>query len=465
MKKCWNGIKGLFNNFKSSFLYYHLGSNTFKLLAISSMLLVLLVVGWLLYPDMANSGHYHDSAHGNATDGVNRSSIATLGYSKGNCTHCHEQHASIGGEEPAPTGTIAPYELFYIYSADPYAQTYFFCEACHMHPSPIQSSMPQEYNYSRIAGGDNNACPTSIRMAFEFINDNCIDSRAGVCVSSSGSAHCLRDIVTFLATVAPSSWNFTAGINPCSGCHNPHRAQRDWPISRPSQHNADNNEWGLWGDNISDDPPYNPANERMSNYAASVGATYCAPYRYNSNTTREPDGCPAPQTDCSTDCANGSNLINYVSFCTDCHNATNIIWSTKLRRNLSTIDWSASGDIHGAAAPQTCCDKGDKKPPYTEGTNYVLSCLDCHEPHGSQNEYLLRQEVNNSQVPIITVTGLWYYFCRSCHTNLDTPSQKHSYGISAVEPDTSCLACHRHGIDDYLPPSFCTNCGAHIKTF
>ena len=43
---------------------------------------------------------YANSSHGDPTDGVNRNSMT--GYATGNCAHCHEQHASVGGDEPAP---------------------------------------------------------------------------------------------------------------------------------------------------------------------------------------------------------------------------------------------------------------------------------------------------------------------------------------------------------------------------
>ena len=57
----------------------------------------LLVVTLLLALScLATAGPYTDSAHGNTTTGVDRSSIDAR-YStfiKGNCSHCHEQHSS-----------------------------------------------------------------------------------------------------------------------------------------------------------------------------------------------------------------------------------------------------------------------------------------------------------------------------------------------------------------------------------
>lgn len=57
----------------------------------------------------ATAGTYLDSGHGGsqsnpghvAGQGVSRSSLAGK-FAAGNCTHCHEQHASIDGSEPVP---------------------------------------------------------------------------------------------------------------------------------------------------------------------------------------------------------------------------------------------------------------------------------------------------------------------------------------------------------------------------
>ncbi|MDD5757892.1 MAG: hypothetical protein PHI06_02290 [Desulfobulbaceae bacterium] len=45
---------------------------------------------------------YNSTAHGSATNGVKRSSAGITDYAIANCAHCHEQHASVGGTEPAP---------------------------------------------------------------------------------------------------------------------------------------------------------------------------------------------------------------------------------------------------------------------------------------------------------------------------------------------------------------------------
>jgi hypothetical protein len=164
-------------------------------------------------------------------------------------------------------------------------------------------------------------------------------------------------------------WGFSDtldDINPCEGCHNPHKAQRHnypvgskgtSPISLPSTHDGS---WNVYGAETT---------ERMSDKAASLGGVYQAPFRYNSSTTYEPDG---------SGIAGGSNMTDYVTLCLDCHSEQ--VYSTQRGHYLYAINWSPEGgDIHGGNT-QDCCDYGDKRAPYQENTNYVLSCLDCHEP-------------------------------------------------------------------------------------
>ena len=413
---------------------------SYKLLALCFMLSAGILFCWILYPEKANSGPYLDSAHANTSYGVNRTGLYTpinFGYSVGNCAHCHEQHASIGGDEPIPKGGApSKYELFQAIFG---SQSGGFCFGCHKDSAAVdcqQISLPFQYNYSRISGGDTNACPNDIKEAFQFVNKTTGAPQSN-CSSSSGSSHYLDDIQTFLRT----RWNFgsvAADINPCSGCHNPHRAKRDFSsppqsfvwtsgvssLSRPSRHSKDNNVWDLWGDD---------STERMSNYY------YQAPYRYNSTTTYEPDGFGSDGS------GNASRNVDSVTFCLDCHQYQ----ITGTARTVKAIDWNS--DIHGAAPPQTECDYGDKNPPYTEGVNYVLSCLDCHEPHGSRNEFLLRQEVNGKQIPIITISGYWWDFCTACHQNLNNypnPGDwtKHFGGIGQIGSGSGCtLVCHSHG--------------------
>jgi hypothetical protein len=387
------------------------------MMLISILMCGMSIICWILYPDRANSGPYLDSAHGNTLYGVNRSSLSTFGYSKGNCAHCHEQHASIGGSEPAPTGGPDKYALFY---TNHVSQTDNFCYKCHTDSSSLQAGGLVNRSYSYRAGG----------WTADTLNDILEAFRYGPPTSTTSSSHRLDDIKTFIN----GKWGYTANYsNPCAACHNPHRAKGDpanspntakssttrgWPVSRPSDH-VDKYVWDTWGDDTG---------EKMRDYVGAL--TYQAPYRFGSTAAYEPDGSA------TTD---GSNLTDYVTFCLDCHGQSPTPYSTRLGRYLYLINWETSSinSMHG----KYLGDESDntKKPPYYvssgKAVNHVLSCTDCHEPHGSPNYgFLIRREVNGGIASVTANTKSdWANFCTNCH-----------YKDHAA---TSCIACHNHGPD------------------
>lgn len=406
-----------------------------------SILLCGIFLCWILFPDNANSGPYLDSAHGDTSYGVDRTSLSAFGYSKGNCAHCHEQHGMIGGSEPDPTGGPDIYALFYDNHVD---QTDNFCYKCHTDLSSLQTGGLVNRSYSYRAGGWTADSVNDILEAFSFYPAS----------ANPGSSHQLGYIRSF---VTARSWGYTNNSNPCAACHNPHRIQGDpenspngtkssgtrgWPVSRPSQHSTDNNEWGLWGDNISDDSPYGASAERMSNYAS--GFTYLAPYYFNSTTTYEPEGN-------STN--DGSNLTDYVTFCTECHNPTYDGQVSSAQKSAFTGGWqpllynpdwegtSPHGRIDGSRS-----DTMRRTAPYDAAErNYVLSCTDCHEPHGSPNNGMLIRRVVNGSTTLVDFSGWsdrskWLTLCQRCH-NIGSGHQSGS----------PCYICHMHNRNWFEP--------------
>jgi len=398
-------------------------------------MMILLLFGLLIYGHMAMAGPYLSSAHGDSSYGVNRTATANSGYAQGNCAHCHEMHASIGGSEPAPAGGSA--SSFCLFADNfntskttgPYIQADDFCFYCHCYTDStiLQTSNFTNYDYSHTFAGYTTSTPASIFAAF----------------NQTGSYHNLYDIQDFAKTNFSSF--FKPDSNPCVACHNPHLVKRNkehvtdptyTAISRPSAHGE------LWGDSTG---------ELMSNYTAS----YQAPYYYSS-TSFEPGG---------TATYNGSTMPDYVSFCTDCHNASNVIHSNELGRNLRTIDWDNEKHGKGPADVSICID-----PPYassyctSSGLGKVLSCLDCHEPHGSSNMVLIRREVNGSglsgSVTTISSSGCLTntdhnkdigYLCRQCHMDDADYSGNSSY-INMWE------AVHHCANDFPYKQSGCSNC-------
>ncbi|HMK49686.1 MAG TPA: hypothetical protein VK435_06520 [Thermodesulfovibrionales bacterium] len=442
------------------------------------------------HPRILECGTYLNSAHGNSGYGVNRIAIFNTGYSRGNCAHCHEQHACINGQEPSPAGGEAsPFALF---SDNFTSQSDDFCFECHKGSGSVQTSFSRtNYNYSYWFGGDtvHHSSPDNIYDAFN---------------PSAGSSHNLQDILNFVKQKWPETYSEES--NPCNACHNPHVSQRGYPVVRPTDRN------NAWGDS---------AGERMSDYAAAHGGQYMAPFRYNSTTTYEPDGSA------TTD---GSNLPDYVTFCMDCHNASNLIYSTTLGRNLQKIDWARQsptylggipfcdnpGDVHGSirrcsdsdgkyqgewkscgcikdnsygfasgfcrGAPvdgNGCCLSsgktvpapawwGDLRPPYITANyqNFVLNCTDCHEPHGAVHgngtaiPHLLRKTANghyNKQCAGGPGNPCSWEeeFCRSCHHHRESaaaevyiPEFDRTVTLNGGHCGNfgSCLNCHAHNL-------------------
>jgi hypothetical protein len=417
----------------------------FKILFLTFLIVSFLIVGWVLYPGRANSGPYLDSAHGNSSYGVLRDSLSTTpnNYAQGNCAHCHEQHASIGGSEPVPnTGdNTGPdnYLLFKYLWVSP-IQSNEFCFGCHIGPGSCESGTGScqsggqvlNYSYSHQIGGDTETCPESISKSFQFVGNS--GNSLSNCGSNLGSSHMLRDIRGLLR----NRWGFSSNgnyVNPCSGCHNPHRAKKYYPTSLPSTH-ADLLTWYVWGDD--------PA-EKMNTY------TYWPPCKYYND--KNIPGCESGNE------PDGSNLPDYVGLCTDCHNKTRVIYSNRLDRNLYRINWDADGDFHGTrtrndgSGDKSGDDEwGDLIEPYKVGStyeysNYVLSCTDCHEPHGSPNEFLLRRTVNG-QVNIINGEGQWYNWCQTCHLVYWNPPTPPGYSVHPpMNVNSDCFSgggCHHH---------------------
>lgn len=376
-----------------------------------------------LQPARVLAGPYQESAHGDVGSGVNRTTIN--GYCRGNCSHCHEQHASVDGQEPGPVaGSAAGFALFSENFNDnvqspPYSQADNFCFYCHISTGGLQSGGGVTNTpYVNTFAGYPTAAASGI---FEAFNLN--------------SSHNLYDVKMFAASTFDF---FSQDSNPCVACHNPHLAKRNrqdptdpslTAISRPTAHDE------LWGD----DP-----GERMDNY------NYRAPYYYGSTTTFEPGG---------TAVSDGSLTPDYNAFCLDCHQyevPISIPGLDSVNPNttdgyLSAINWSTTGDMHGQRARVNDIDGlpknfGTVTAPYNTApvqSNYTLSCIDCHEPHGTvltsaarTSSFLLRKEVNNNEVSGCgsgTDDFCETEFCASCHT------------FSHCGGPQGCLACHYHG--------------------
>jgi predicted CXXCH cytochrome family protein len=374
---------------------------------------------------------YANSAHGNTSYGVDRSGTT---YAIGSCAHCHDTFdESICG--------VNALMLFDLSDED-------FCLGCHDNTTDPSDRAIVNRSYSYRAGGYTTDPLNDIQEAF-----------------SSTTHHDLDDIKTFIN----GKWGYTADSNPCNACHDHHKAQGDpenapddpkgvgtrgWPVSRASEHNVGT--WGIWGDDSA---------ERMNVYSAN----YQAPYRYGSSSAYEPDGST------TTD---GSNLTDFNTFCTECHNTTYTIYSTSLARNLRQIDWNV--EKHGKGDADGALD--EMRNPYDAVMGKVLACTDCHEAHGSPNAYLLRDEVNGEQLDD-AITGFTPFcnlpstdgnkglgwLCRRCHKDDSNYSGgvvnqwKFVHHYTNYTPDapyvrTRCYNCHYSSSGE---PISCRCCHYH----
>jgi len=146
---------------------------------------------------LARAGDYLNSSHGNAATGVDRSAVDTRfsAYAKGNCGHCHEQHASIDGTEPAPaSGAPSPYLGFSLEQA--------LCFECHDANGPSSIDIWSEFN---ISG------PNASKHGGNLMN--LYDDRH--------KAH-ESDKFSFLGSAARHA--------ECTDCHNPHKATDANPL-------------------------------------------------------------------------------------------------------------------------------------------------------------------------------------------------------------------------------------------
>jgi len=412
---------------------------------------VLIMVFFLASPTLG--GTYRDSAHGNATYGVNRSALdgKYFSYAVGNCAHCHEMHASIDGVEPAPSIGPAPHALFADDFNDariqnPYQESDNFCFYCH-NESTGQQVLNRDYSVT-FGGGNIASGPQSIMAAF-----------------NQTSYHNLYDVWSFLNTDPKySAWFANVG-NPCSACHDSHLARRNWDSGQPgfplvSAISVPGGSGTLWGET-----------EVMS---AHFG--YEAPYALS--TTREPAGVGDQD---------GGNTPDYMTFCSSCHDPNTTISSTALARNLKQINWGITGlnqDKHGELS-RDGVDDGSAyfREPYKAAAaikgNFILSCLDCHESHGSANIMLLRSRINGEDLEgLVSSTDAMSFACKRCHNDdlaagagtgeadrweyvhhgaADAPYSATGqcgvcHGAGAGGTPIACGNCHGHGMDDSWAP-------------
>jgi hypothetical protein len=206
------------------------------------LILVALLLGMLSCANIASADIYTASAHGDATQGVNRSTATCENWPggqcvTGSCAHCHDTFdPDICGNDPNGLMLFAPNE-----NPTPDPQTDNFCYQCHKDVGSVQSGGITNHTYSKNFGGGLETFTT----IYEAFNPT---------TGSSPSSHNLSDIQNYIA----GEVGFSMDVNPCMACHNQHTAQQNFPvvasglggvktaIRRPIDHES--LPYNLWGD-------------------------------------------------------------------------------------------------------------------------------------------------------------------------------------------------------------------------
>jgi hypothetical protein len=405
-------------------------------LTITAFIIVVMAVGIFGLKSHVTADTYSDSAHGSLTYGVDRTDLECppgTPCPQGDCTHCHETY------DPSICG-LYNYLLFY---DDYIGPIDMFCFQCHRSVDQGYGILPSGWNqlYCVNFGGRD---PVE---GYNYLRKHFANAYSKF--TECGSRHYLTRIRTIIKNDA-NGWGFDADPDPCIACHSPHSVQRNHPVAvvdeklntairRPSHYSSAAPEDLLWGDD---------ADERMAAYVSVVGGTYQAPY-YGS--PGDPDAGPFEPAGNGT--SDGSNLPDYVTFCMDCHQEPQ--YDPVREADVKAIKWgppwctSEEADRHGAHPANDCTswlqDESTTRAPFDDAdANYVLSCLDCHEPHGTKKRFhLIRRMINGELVSAVgkdsfgnCETNDWLPICERCH-EVNHPQ------------DACCSCCHYHGAQDH----------------
>ena len=388
-----------------------------------------------------HSATYGESAHGDTTHGVNRSGT---GYDIGACIHCHDTFDD----------SICGVSELMLFAPNTTGQIDNFCFQCHTAASSVQVVTNNDYG-CEFGGGSAN---------FTNIQDAFASGYMGGNPEQGGSSHNLEYIRDFIRSYPANDW-LDADDSPCRGCHPLHLSQKNhdpYPGSPPYRtaiRRPDDPSRGyfdnLWGDETGSDAGSEMMSESMPNH-------YQAPF--HAGLGYEPAG------DATED---GSNLPNFALFCYKCHNLglpPGITDANLPERNGYGL-WGAHwyNEEHGAGHDLEMWEGSSEetyqhiKSPYKDNEyhydfNYLLSCTDCHEPHGSPNPFLLRTCVNGKDNITVEVIGDdWgglklYDFCTACHVvyTSDNPpptpyTTVHPFFTTEQAPDYDCMSGYCHG--------------------
>ena len=357
---------------------------------------------------LAYAGTYTDSAHGqniNRYDltGDSRYNPVAGGYATGNCAHCHEAHASLDGDEPAPKTTTpdpGPDKVL-LFSEEEYV-----CEACHDGTGPATDDIKTQIDKTY-------AHPT--------------DDYSG--------RHKVSESTT--TNMNPSDYAATANRHAeCVDCHNPHTAGSTKHAKETNAVTSTSPLYKVCGV----EPNYTSAWTAPSTYteiptSTGISKEYQLCFKCHSNWTTQPSGQTNIALQFNTYNASYHSVVetgkasaygtyetpwdqNSLMYCSDCHGSE--ISSDPAGPHGSTIEHILKGNYNrntgeSGTSSHLCFDCHAYETYRASGTNtgrYTTNfstykhdginlhtyakhngavCMDCHcaLPHGINQRHLI----------------------------------------------------------------------------
>lgn len=339
------------------------------------------------------AGSYLNSAHGNSTIGVDRSSIdATLSdYSIGNCAHCHEQHASINGSQPLPnSGVPSPFLGFSLEQN--------LCFECHDgNPAPLSTDVASQFNLLTYKHGQ--VIATGLDYMTDYDNrhdpkeksslDFSIDNRHSECMDCH-NPHKATDANPLLGA---SGILVTNGANWSEPSHSTNTVEISDPLNQYQVCFKCHSGWAGTGSGTSQALEFNTNNASFHNVEGDITPPSSDTYG-NFNTTYVYKMMPRYNGYANI------QLRNVAMVCSDCHG------------NTTTPPLG----IHGSSRASLL--KAPQGSPYTQWNNTITVknrgncwCFNCHDPNfnnsgfstGNQDWHLAKHNEDSA-------------YCQTCHS-------------------------------------------------
>jgi hypothetical protein len=236
----------------------------------------------------------------------------------------------------------------------------------------------------------------------------------------------------------------------CTTCHNPgvvtgKTAEGGYPLTLPTEPGLPYIQKLIDGWPTLDNPPW-------PHDTPPKPLLYARPYKEDPDPDEEGDEILGPDE---------TELPDFTTFCQTCHRqiagryGSSNDYSRLKYDPIRFIKGDGGGVVstHGLArGRESASDSIRLREPFysmrhdEEGNvvaNLYLSCTDCHEPHGSENPYLIRTMVNGKK-GITVGKKTFFELCNACHYIANPWPGGYPHGNPGDMRKRNCLECHNH---------------------